>query len=52
MSPLCGWNIILSDNEFIMQELNYKSDIYLGQMIYPLLQDTKVLEFINYYRRK
>ena len=50
--PLCGWDIILSDDEFIMQELNYNPDIYPGQMIYPLLQDPKVLEFINYYRKR
>lgn len=50
--PLCGWDIILSDGEFVMQELNFNPDTYLGQMIYPLLKDQRVKEFINYYRKK
>lgn len=48
--PLCGWDIIVSDDALYMQELNYNPDIYLGQVLYPLLLDKKVKKFIDYYR--
>lgn len=50
--PLCGWDIILSDDEFTMQELNYNPDIYPGQMLYPLLEDEKVMKFYEHYKKQ
>lgn len=50
--PLCGWDIILSDDELTMQELNYNPDIYAGQILYPLLEDLRVKSFYNYYKEK
>ena len=48
--PLCGWDIVVSDDKLYMQELNFNPDIYAGQILYPLLIDSKVKDFINYYR--
>ena len=50
--PLCGWDVIISDDEVLIQELNYNPDIYLGQIYKPLLQNANVREFYNYYCKK
>jgi len=50
--PLCGWDLILSDGEVYMQELNYNPDIYLGQGLKPLLLDEQVKGFFNYYCKR
>lgn len=50
--PLCGWDIIPTATEVYMQELNYNPDIYLVQLDKPLLCDSQVKEFYDYYQKK
>lgn len=50
--PLCGWDIVISGNNIYLQELNYNPDIYLGQILKPLLLDKRVKEFYDYYVNK
>lgn len=47
--PLCGWDVVVSGDEIFIQELNYNPDIYLGQILKPLLLNEQVKEFYNYY---
>lgn len=47
--PICGWDIVVSGDDVYMQELNYNPDIYLGQVLKPLLLDPRVKEFHDYY---
>ena len=47
--PRCGWDIIVSGDEVYMQELNYNPDIYLNQVLSPLLLDPRVKRFHEYY---
>lgn len=50
--PICGWDIIVSGDDLVMQELNYNPDIYPGQMLYPLLNDPEAKAFYDYYKKK
>lgn len=50
--PLCGWDIVLSNDEIFVQELNYNPDIYLGQILSPLLLRPEVKAFYDYYTNK
>lgn len=50
--PLCGWDIVISGKNIYLQELNYNPDIYLGQILKPLLLDKRVKEFYDYYVNK
>lgn len=50
--PLCGWDVVVSEEKILIQELNYNPDIYLGQISKPLLLDKKTREFYNYYCKR
>ena len=50
--PICGWDLVLSGEDVYVQELNYNPDIYVGQILGPLLLNGNVKRFYDYYIKK